>query len=41
MNDEKLSSMDTDELELFLSVCAEEAEKLNVSIDYYIAEFTA
>jgi hypothetical protein len=39
MNDEILSNMDTEELELFLSVCAEEAEKLNVSIDYYIAEF--
>ena len=39
MNDEKLSSMDTDELELFLSECAEKAEELNVGIDYYIAEF--
>lgn len=41
MNDEKLANMDTDELEVFLSFCAEEAEKLNVSIDYYIAEFTS
>ena len=39
MNDEILSNMDTEELELFLSVCTEEAEKLNVSIEYYIAEF--
>ena len=39
MNDEILSNMDTEELELFLSVCAEEPEKLNVSIEYYIAEF--
>ena len=39
MNDKQLQEMDTDELEMFLSNCAEESEKIGVSLEYYILEF--
>jgi|DEB0MinimDraft_10_1074344.scaffolds.fasta_scaffold51624_2 hypothetical protein len=39
MTDEQLQQMDTDELEVFLSHCAEESEKIGVDLDYYIMEF--
>jgi len=37
--DKKLANMDTDELMLFLEQAEKEAAKLEITVDYYIAEF--
>jgi hypothetical protein len=39
MTDDILQSMDTEEFELFMEVCEIEAEKLGVTVDYYLHEF--
>lgn len=39
MTDETLQNMDTDEFELFMEVCQIEADKLGVSVNYYLEEF--
>ena len=39
MTDKLLQSMDTDEFELFMEICEIEAEKLGVTVDYYLEEF--
>lgn len=39
MTDKQLQEMDIDELEMFLSKCVEESEKIGVDLDYYIMEF--
>jgi len=39
MNDEILQSMDTDEFEVFMDCCVNEAEKIGVDVNYYIMEF--
>jgi|TARA_B100000029_G_scaffold460120_1_gene490833 hypothetical protein len=39
MNTRDLEELDTDEFEMFLAECEAEASKLEVTVDYYIAEF--
>ena len=39
MRTEKLYELDIDELENFLDYCEQAAAKLEVTVDYYIAEF--
>jgi len=39
MSDEQLQQMEPVELERFLEECANEAEHLGVSFEYYMAEF--
>jgi len=39
MSDEQLQQMEPVELEHFLEECANEAENLGVSFEYYMAEF--
>ena len=37
--DKKLAEMDTDELMMFLEEAEKKASELEVTVDYYIAEF--
>jgi len=39
MKTEKLYELDVDELENFLEYAEKEAERLEITVDYYIAEF--
>lgn len=39
MNIEKLYQLEVDELEQFFDECEKEAERLEVTVDYYIGEF--
>jgi len=39
MNPEKLYQLEVDELEHFMDECEKQAEKHEVTVDYYISEF--
>jgi|DEB0MinimDraft_10_1074344.scaffolds.fasta_scaffold46342_5 hypothetical protein len=39
MTDETLQNMNTEEFELFMEVCHIEAEKIGVTVEYYLEEF--
>lgn len=39
MSDEQLQEMEPVELEQFLAECADKAEELGVTFDYYMSEF--